>query len=1501
MRTHTTTQPLRIFLLAICLLAAPVFNAAAETLVWTNAAGNGGVAGDMLWSSAANWTNSTGANAVPTAEDNVRFDASGTTGIGNVGATNAPGLVNNIISSSMTVTSLIYLAFNPGYHTTLLNPGVTLTIAHDPNFARELFTFRHGYTTTTNLVGYITIKGEGSLVVGDPGNPCPLANCMTRVHATSTHSNSAALATLDMAGLNSFTNALAEIKVGGAGGAQATRGRLILAKTNLLVVAYPSAGNNGFLIGNGTGTGAGFLDCYGDVQLGQVNEIRVNNMKVGGGRTTVGSMEFQTGLSNPTLTMRDSNGSGAVGTLTVGDNFDGPNSANFNNSVSTGILDLSGGSVDVLVNNLHVGRNLNTSTASRNVGGNGTVTWTAGTINATTLNIGVQAANNAGNATGTVNVWTNASLVANTLNLGGDAGAATGTGNGTLNIGYGGQVAVTNGILENGITNNGSSTINITNGTLTVGGLVRVDNLTADNVTLNLTVGPTISAANPVCDVTNFTPRTSVTLNVSGSGLTLAKYPLIKYLGSIGGGGYGVVTLGTLPANTLGYLTNNTATSSIDFVVTKAPGVRWKGNVNGNWDINITANWIDTVTGAASTYKENSYPGDPVVFDDSASGTKTVNLTTTLSPAIIVVDTTNTVAPYIFTGTGGLGGPADLYKNGPGTLELANSGGNSYAGVTVVGGGTLRVNSSLASGAVTVQAGATLGGTGVISSPVTVTSGGTLAPGNGVGTLTFNSSLTMSAGSSSVFEVDGNTLASDQVAGSGGVTYGGTLVLNIVGGNTAITDGAAIQLFNPAGNGTFAAIVPEFPAPGLHWDTSTLASDGMLRIAITPPGNLLVWTNAVGGNVSWTNAANWIRTNAAYAGGLAPNDVPTADDTVLFGNTIGFTSIFGRVNNIVDTSQTVSNYSYAAITNNGFHTTLIQPGATLTVNSAQLTANENNVTVGGSVAPNDQVYATIRGTNASFVVGVPSEINRNFGMIVTASCTNQDSSLSSHRATFDLSGLDNLAYWGGYIMVAGNGGTGAGDQPSGSLLLARTNLIVTGRSVSQSAAGTIRIGHNATGNGTGQGENLMELGQENTLCTEYLRIGGAKARNGGAIRFRTGLTSPTLKLRTWDQASRMPLLTLGDNNDTSTGVPSTGVLDLNGGILDALVETIHVGRSYTTANDTRNGSGNGLLAFSGGTLDVTTLNIGCQSANNLANCTGVVHVVNSALLVAGTINIGRDAGSSLPETGIGVLNLDGGTVSVAGNIVENDAGGGDGTSTINLTNGTLTVGGVITVDTVNVHSGNVTNTGMMTVSNLLTGAGAIYGPVTVSAGGTLAPGNGIGTLTIGNDLTTYGTFRADLNTDTLACDQVNVSGTLTYAGTLEINMSGSGTAMIPGASFQLFKAGFRSGAFDALVPATPGPGLAWDTSQLAVNGTMKITAGAPPSPTIAPVTVAGTNLVVSVPTVSGASYVLQSATNLTPTIFWVNESTNTGTGANLILNVPIQPNKPQKFLRFWVY
>lgn len=68
-----------------------------------------------------------------------------------------------------------------------------------------------------------------------------------------------------------------------------------------------------------------------------------------------------------------------------------------------------------------------------------------------------------------------------------------------------------------------------------------------------------------------------------------------------------------------------------------------------------------------------------------------------------------------------------LMKTGRGTQIL--SGTNTYTGATTVKNGTLIVNGSLAS-AVTVENGASLGGTGILSGGVTINTGGTASPGN---------------------------------------------------------------------------------------------------------------------------------------------------------------------------------------------------------------------------------------------------------------------------------------------------------------------------------------------------------------------------------------------------------------------------------------------------------------------------------------------------------------------------------------------------------------------------------------------------------------------------------------------------------------------------------------------------------------------------------------------------------------------------------------------------
>jgi autotransporter-associated beta strand protein len=101
--------------------------------------------------------------------------------------------------------------------------------------------------------------------------------------------------------------------------------------------------------------------------------------------------------------------------------------------------------------------------------------------------------------------------------------------------------------------------------------------------------------------------------------------------------------------------------------------------------------------------------------------------------------------------TGGLSTAttAGLNKNGAGTLTLTNAA-NTLAGVVTVNGGTLLVDGNLgpsATNGLTVNNGATLGGSGIINRNVTIAAGGTLSPGNSPGILTIQGSLNMAPAS----------------------------------------------------------------------------------------------------------------------------------------------------------------------------------------------------------------------------------------------------------------------------------------------------------------------------------------------------------------------------------------------------------------------------------------------------------------------------------------------------------------------------------------------------------------------------------------------------------------------------------------------------------------------------------------------------------------------------------------------------------------------------------
>jgi fibronectin-binding autotransporter adhesin len=134
------------------------------------------------------------------------------------------------------------------------------------------------------------------------------------------------------------------------------------------------------------------------------------------------------------------------------------------------------------------------------------------------------------------------------------------------------------------------------------------------------------------------------------------------------------------------------------------------------------------------------------------------------------------------------------------TGAMILSGANTYTGATIVSSGTLFVNGSLGDTAVTVNSGATLGGSGVFGGITTIESGGHLAPGNSPGTITFTNGLTLNSGAVLDFQlgtvgdlilVTGGTLSgpvSGQItfnlANAGGFTEGTYTLIDWTGAST---------------------------------------------------------------------------------------------------------------------------------------------------------------------------------------------------------------------------------------------------------------------------------------------------------------------------------------------------------------------------------------------------------------------------------------------------------------------------------------------------------------------------------------------------------------------------------------------------------------------------------------------------------------------------------------------------------------------------------------------
>jgi fibronectin-binding autotransporter adhesin len=347
---------------------------------------------------------------------------------------------------------------------------------------------------------------------------------------------------------------------------------------------------------------------------------------------------------------------------------------------------------------------------------------------------------------------------------------------------YTGDTTVTGGTLAlSGAGALTSSQVTVTGSGFDLSGatnsLVINNNLNLNTTTLSFT--PTLNLTNIVTANLNFSGASNTVTIVPFPGLIYpAQIHLIKYTTATGltNANNSLVNLGlVLPTtgNPAGYLTNNAANGSLDLILTDGPAplipVTWRGNVNGNWDF-VTSNWVATATPSSAAAFANSAQ---TIFDDTATGTTTVSLTTNVFPGSLVVS--NSVKNYIFNGTGGIGGTIGLSKQGSGALVMDNSGTNNFTGAITIGNGVLQIGNGDANGN--------------LPSVTTITDNGGLA---------FN-------------RTDSALIVSNAIAGTGSITNNGsgtvtqTGIIANVGG--AIVNNAGIFILGGANTYTNGATI----------------------------------------------------------------------------------------------------------------------------------------------------------------------------------------------------------------------------------------------------------------------------------------------------------------------------------------------------------------------------------------------------------------------------------------------------------------------------------------------------------------------------------------------------------------------------------------------------------------------------------------------------------------------------------------------------------------------
>ena len=621
---------------------------------------------------------------------------------------------------------------------------------------------------------------------------------------------------------------------------------------------------------------------------------------------------------------------------------------------------------------------------------------------------------------------------------------------------------------------------------------------------------------------------------------------------------------------------------------------------------------------------------------------KILSTGTIVDNGTFAIDRSNAVAQGTDFGSAAITGSGGFTQAGSGTTTLSAS--NSYLGTTTINAGALNITGSTSStGAVIINSGGTLKGTGS-TGLITLNSGGSINLTDGViGTLTIGS-LTTTGGGSLTFDIGGGTTNVDKISDTGLLSASSLTTVNLNAISGSLSTGTYTFLSYGSGSASIGSFQLTGGASSLSIDGKTLtlaqSGDNLEIIVASTTGTTYTLSTSAGATLLHSGATTTLTTTVTNTG------TGTADTLNYSG--LGATAANGTVTGTLTSGGPLANNSAGTGINTQTYTATTAGSDTITP-----TGSGTNATLGGSATQTGTTTATI---NVYSGVGVWKTNGGGTWGTVSATPTNWTANGGTPGITAGFANTDSASF--GSILASGTGSvTLDGDNPS-------LNAIT----FNDSAASYVVAQGSGTGSitldGNGGNANVTDLAGSHTISApinlatsanvnvasgQQLTMSGTISGAGGLVNNGSGTTI------------------LSGNNGYSGGTTvSSGILQLSNGSGSATGSgALSVGPGATLAG-TGSSSGSS-FSITGGSSTRATVLVGHNTASDL-NTTSVMSLTATGASSIGSANLVFNLNTNVAGQG-NQLSIG------ATNIAFNTVGAMNTTMTLNLQGSSIIAAG----------------------------------------------------------------------------------------------------------------------------------------------------------------------------------------------------------------------------------